>query len=75
MLPRIVIEQATAHRVWTKPKSSGLNQEPTMNIASCFGSWVKFFLDSWHVFRLLVLITLNITGQPRREGLILGLHQ
>jgi hypothetical protein len=40
-------QKAWPNRVQTKPKSEGLNQEPTMNKASGFSSCVEKITDSW----------------------------
>ena len=62
----------------TKPKSSCLNDKPSRNKASCFGSREEIFSssDSWFMFRLLVLITLNITVHTKKiRPYIFGLYQ
>ena len=41
-------------RVRPKPKSSGLNQEPTRNKVPGFGSWYPNCSYSWYCFRFLV---------------------
>ena len=43
-------------RGWLKPKSVGLNQEPTRNKVSLFGSWFTIFWTHWLLVRYLVLI-------------------
>ena len=40
-----------ADRGWLKPKSSGLNQEPTKKKASRLGTWFWDFSSSWYPVR------------------------
>ena len=60
-------------RVLIKPKSSGLNQEPTRNKASCFGSYVMF-LEALASLDLALSLTHTLTQSLTHSQTLLRIH-
>ena len=51
LIATFVMKMLHVGRGWPKPKSSGLNQEPTKKKASRLGTWFWDFSSSWYPVR------------------------